>query len=253
MLQDNFAVTTNANLSFQKRPINDILKDAKKIDVDLSSKEILDWLIGNVENFIDNHAKMFKLDLIMDGIKELSESKKLQDLYRAIPDDEGLSEEEVDRAQKCRRTLDEITSKVYDKMAKDKKKLEELFGRMIFFYEKVIPSAENRKQALRIDAELKELFLQKEKLDERGQKRIQKKIVEKIKEGENLIQFERLEGAVNITKFEYEAFSVGLMVKAKDDQDSEVKRVVKETVIPEGFTLWLELSYKPKQRPTVMF
>ena len=65
---------------------------------------------------------------------------------------------------------------------------------------------------------------------------------------------EELEGAVEVLQFEYEAFTVGVKVSKpaihKRSIDGEIEKVEEEAqteyVIPEGFTIWVEIAYKPK-------
>ena len=125
---------------------------------------------------------------------------------------------------------------------------------MSFYYGRIIKSQENKAKAFKIDGELKELFNQKENAStEQDKKDIQDKIVAKIKEGENLIKFIEVEGSVNITKFEYDAFEVGVQIKDANNEEGEERKILKDYVIPEGFTIWLEINFKNKQRPTSMF
>jgi len=272
---------------FPKKPIEDIEEEAKKLRPDVIGTEVLTWVIGNVENFIDNQSKIFNLDLVMDNVQGMSETKKLQDLYRAIPDDDEhdtplipgdeklpsfIKEKEelgkrLEKAEKCRRMLDEVTSSAFDHIKESKDMLKQLFDRMIFYYEKIIPNPKNKKRALIIDEELKRLIKQKDEcVSVESKKEVQDKIVAKIKEGESLIKFEEFVGAAAITNFEYEAFSVGVkMVEGHnpnmDDNGNEIetetpdedRKVMKQYTIPEGFTVWIEISFKPKMRQTTLF
>jgi len=247
----------NTEINFIKRPIEDILKDSQKIDSHKISREILFWLIANVENFIDNSVKMFKLDLIVDQTSGMEETKKLQDLYRAIPDDEE-NKIILEKSQECRRILDEITALSCNHMKESNDLLQQLFQRMIFYYEKIIPNPENRKRAMQIDEELRNLITKKETLSSENEKqKIQKQIVEKIQEGEKLIQFEKLDGQINITKFDYDAFDVNVQIKEGHNPDADnqlnEQKILKQYTIPEGFILWLEICFKQQQRPTSIF
>lgn len=252
----------DSTVQFNKRPLEDIIADSTKIKPEVIAAEILTWLITNVENYVDSSSKVFKLDLILDDSSNMPQTQILQDLYRAIPDDEGKSEAEIGKATECRRMLDKITEEAYNYITKADQVLEKLFQRIIFYYERIIPSPENRKRALEIDEELKVLLKTKESLNTQEEKdKIQAQIVEKVKEGKALVQFEELIGTVNISKLEYEAFSLGIKLKKKvekenlDDiiEEQEDENVLKSYVIPEGFTVWLELNYKQKLRPTGVF
>jgi hypothetical protein len=235
--------------------IQKIINDSKLISSDKIGQEVLVWVISNVENFIDNQNKIFKLDLIVDDVKEMQETQKLQDLYRAIPDKADVLEENIlEQSEKCRRNLDEITNNAFKYIQTCDILLNQLFERMSFYYGRIIKSQENKAKAFKIDEELKELFNQKENaLTEQHKKDIQNKIVAKIKEGEDLIKFIEVEGSVNITKFEYDAFEVGVQIKDANNEEGEERKILKDYVIPEGFTIWLEINFKNKQRPTSMF
>jgi len=241
---------------FAKRPLNDIIEDAKTINTEKISLEVLTWIITNVENFIDNQNKIFKLDLVLDNAKGTEETKRLQDLYRAIPDDDEKDEIKLEKYQECRRMLDGITKTAFEHMKGSKELLDKLYERMIFYYERVIPNPDNKRRALAIDEELKELFRLKERANEEDKKWIQDKITETIKEGEKLVKFTELEGSVSITNFDYEAFSVGMQIREgqnPNETEHKEKKVLKSYNIPEGFTIWVEMNFKNKMRPTVMF
>jgi hypothetical protein len=244
-----------ADMKFEKRPIEDILKDAKTIDPEKIAQEVLLWIIANVENFIDNQNRIFKLDLVLDKAEGTEETKRLQDLYRAIPDDEETNKKILEKAEKCRRILDEITKKAFEHIKALKDLQDVLFKRMVFYYERVIPSSENKIKAKEIDEELKALFLKKEKAKGKDKDKIQIEIVAKISEGEKLVKFEELEGRAFITNLEYEAFSMGVRISegVNPDNPDKERQTLKTYNIPEGFTCWVEITYKHKQRPTVMF
>jgi len=238
-----------AKLNFDKRPINDILNDSEHIDCRLVAKEVLNWAIANVETFIDNSQRNFKVDLNLINAKGMEETEKLQNLYRAIPDDDENNEKEIEKAEKCRRILDKIVAKAYKEIQELKEEQKKLFKRMVFYYERVIPNPEGRERAMQIDRELKTLVLSKEAAEDKDA--VQKQIMDLVEEGRKLVKFEELKGNVDITKFDYEAFSIGVQIKAPDLRGE--KTIVKDYVIPEGFTLWMELNYKQNELPISMF
>jgi hypothetical protein len=223
---------------YEKKPIPDILKESEDVDVQASSKEILTWIANNVEQFIDNQKRMFKLDLIIDvedGAEEtMPATRQLQDLYRAIPNDpvsdiegeltednynkiiEQLPPEDrelMDSIQACRSHLDSVSTQVFEAMREDEDLLASLFKRMGFYYE-----------------------------------------LQGINEGQLLL--EELNGEVDIVKFEYEAFPVSVQVTAptieRMNEDGTITEeggeVANEYIIPEGFTIWLEIAFKSKQK-----
>lgn len=238
-----------AKLSFDKRSINDILNDSEHIDCHLVAKEVLNWAIANVENYIDNSTRYFKIDLSLKNTKNMEETEKLQNLYRAIPDDDENNEKEIEKAERCRRILDKVVAQVYTEMQELREEQEKLFKRLIFYYERVIPNPDARERAMEIDRELKNLVISKDTAEDKDA--IQKQIMALIEEGKKIVKFEELKGNVDITEFVYDAFSVGVQIKAPDLRGE--KAIVKDYVIPESFVLRIELNYKQNELPTSMF
>ena len=199
-------------------------EDSKKIETKVLGAEVLKWLNDNVESYIDNHVKMFKIDLIVDNVESMKTVKILQDFYRKLPTPE--EEVEIQTAKdgntvlkligETRKELDRVTKQAWEDMRSAKSDLEQLFKRLVFYYEL------------------------------RG-----------FKDGKPLIQ--ELEGCVDIINFEYENFSVGVTIKQGQDVETEEglvqgeKKIIKEYMIPEGFTCWIEITHRPVQRPTAMF
>jgi len=114
---------------------DEILISIKTVDVDKCATEILQWLIANVENYIDNSEKFYKVDLILDNVQAMSETQKLQDLYKAIPDDPGLSEEDIKRSVICRTELNNVVAQVFQRLNEKEDLLQQLFKRLAFYYE----------------------------------------------------------------------------------------------------------------------
>jgi len=207
-----------------KKILQKINKDGKKIETKVLASEVLKWLIDNVESYVDNHVKMFKIDLIVDNVESMKTVKALQDLYRKLPTPE--EEVEIQTAKdgtavleliaETRTELDRVTKQAWEDMKESKSDLEQLFKRLVFYYE-----------------------------------------LKGFKDGKPLIQ--ELDGIIDIINFEYENFSVGVQIKKGQDVETEdglvqgEKKTVKEYMIPEGFTCWIELTHRPVQRPTAMF
>lgn len=238
--------------------IEELIAQAKKIDAKNIAKEVLTWLNGNVENFIDNTTKYYKIDLFVDN-DSLPETRKAQNIYKECGEISDFiisklikeyKQEKLEKISECHMILDEVTKEAFKEMRASKEQMERLFKRMSFFYEKIIPNPEAKKRASEIDEELKALINEKERVQATEEKeKIQKEIVKKIDEGVALVKFTELEGAVDITKFEYEAFDVGVQIKKNARSE-----IVKEYTVPESFIVWLEISHKLKmKRPIAMF
>jgi archaellum component FlaC len=155
----------------------------------------------------------------------MPETRKLQNLYRAIPEEPELTPaqlEDIDNAfqnlneeqqtlmteiQSCQEELDSITSQVQTCISDDTEMRNKIFKHMSFYYE-----------------------------------------MKGVSSGSILL--EELSGEVDIIKFEYESFPMGINVYApKVSNQSNVhgkEKVVKSYVLPEGFAIWLEIAFKPK-------
>lgn len=214
-----------------------ITDKASDINTTLVANEILDWLTVNVEQFIDNTVKTFKIDIVLDGDSEppMPETRKLQNLYRDIPNDEELvnvkdimkadgtidmkkfNSKSVNAAAKTRIAINEVCEECLAKMQHEKEKLQKLYERMIFYYEMV-----------------------------------------GFHKGSPLLR--EISGGVNIIKFEYEAFSMDVKVQSPtykiQREGGEVDTIESETKeynIPEGFTIWVEIAFASKARSTSIF
>ena len=229
-----------SDIEYDKKEISTILQESETINPETVASELVQWLINNVEQFIDNKKRIFKIDMIIDAddgqAATMPEAHKLQSLYRAIPEEPELSignatdlldaskqltEDEqkfVKKLLDCRATLDAVTSSVYSCMKSNTKMLDELFTRMSFYYE-----------------------------------------MKGVDRGNLLV--EELHGEVDIVKFEYEAFNVGVKVLSpivgesdNEEIDAVTGKSVKQYIIPEGFTLWIEIAFKTqRQKMNSMF
>jgi hypothetical protein len=206
-------------LIYEKKDIQTILKEAEDINCELCAEEVLNWIEHNVENFIDNQKYDFRLDLpISNDIDALPETRKLQNLYRAIPEDdtfipEGLTDEQinnllesnidVDAIVKCKQELDIVTNNIFSSMKENSELLEKLFERMSFYYE-----------------------------------------LQEIKDGDMIIS--EVNGKVHILTFDYDNFPVHVSVTSTTDATS-----LKYYTIPDGFSISLALELK--KEPQAIF
>lgn len=220
-----------SEVDFEKRTVEEIDEISKEIDPAKVATEVLAWLTSHVENYIDNTYKTFKLNVVLDSEEGMQETTKLQNLYRAIPDSESdmdkIPASERDRVAEectpCRRSLDVITAKAFELMQQQEDALQELFKRLSYYYE-----------------------------------------MKGIKDGNLLLQ--ELRGCVAVINFEYEAFEVGVKILAPSEEtlasnpgaaagdlSDDQKVVLKQYTIPEGFTVWIELAFRPNERQVSLF
>lgn len=229
--------TTNVARRDNTENFETIVREGCQIDTDKVANEILDWVIANVEQFIDNQTRTFKLDLIIDGesVPPMPETTRLQNLYRHIPQDEDLinakdvfrddgtinmkkmNTKSVNQAAKVRVSLNDVVQECFKKMQANEQKLKMLYDRMSFFYE-----------------------------------------MTGFYKGAPLLR--EISGAVNIVKFEYEAFCMDVKVQSptykiqrEDGSVDTVESETKEYTVPEGFTVWVEISFRDVSRAASLF
>jgi hypothetical protein len=203
----------------------EIITEAKKIDTEKVAKEILNWLIENVENYIENHTGTYLIDLILDktstSVINMEETKKLQSLYDSllsltdslnINNKITLNQEykEFDLSNNSQQLsasniLDTVVAEAHKKMKYQNDLSKKLFERMAYYYE------------------FSGFF-----------------------NGTLLIK--KLSGGINITKFTYDTFSVNVKVR-----DVLTNNITKEYQIPEGFSLRLDIAFSPESTPTSLF
>jgi hypothetical protein len=203
-------------MEFEKFTVDEILERKENINPQEAANEVIKWLTDNVENFIDNKEKKFRIDLVIEenSNEELKNIKLLQDLYRGIKEDskfvdsekgiDDIKEEDLSEVISCRKELDKITKEIREEIEKSELK-DDLFKRMVFFYE-----------------------------------------LAGINNGHLLLK--KFSGSVGITNFDYESFDVGVKVI-----DSNTRELVKKYVIPEGFSLTLEIAFIDRSRQNSLF
>jgi hypothetical protein len=245
-----------------------IIEDAKSIDTNAAAQELLTWLIANVENYIDNDKKIFRIDLIIDdSVNEMPQLKKLQGLYKSVPDDlghdHGLSNKELDKLLDECVVYRETLNKVIDKIHEEANKLwtiKELYNRMAFYFEKIIPDPNSYKRALEIDIELKDLARRHSEAIGPLKDELRKVIEEKIAEGVSILKYDKMDGNVRIESFEYEAFDISVESGSNaGGTDTNGNTIYSDAspnngyVIPEGFSIELSIAFESKKRQTSLF
>jgi transposase len=230
-----------------KKNPDEIVTLSHEVDPHGASKEICNWLIENVESYIETEGTSYKIDLVIDdSVKTMPNLKALQSLFRVIPDEDGSVDDE--KILHCRKALNEVVHDIFKSVSEEKDLLCKLFEKMQFYYGKLIINEETKSKALQIDKDLKELALEREKLPtEEEKEKFTEKIIEKIKEGQSLLKFEQFEGDISIHKFDYEAFDVGVSLK-----DPETKEIIKEYVVPEGFVVWFDINLNKIVNPNTI-
>ena len=233
--------------NYTKMSIPDIIKAVNELDPEAIAIEVLLWAIRNVESYVESDKRFYQLNLILDseddadGELEMPEIRKLQTLYRSIPDDSSvMSQEDLERILKennytldekesakldviinCKKTLDDIVEKAYTIMQGLDKHLETLYKRLIWYYEMVA-----------------------------------------VKDGKPIER--ELEGAVAVTTFEYDAFPMAVRVRSpiidnisEEETGETVEKsedsIVREYIIPEGFIFHMELAYRDVRKAASLF
>ena len=207
-----------------KKTLADIVDEAKHIDYQQASDEIINWLIQNVASYIDNHEQLFTIDIVLDpsAAEVMPNSYRLQKLFADIPEPEIPAKERaaimanVNKVTKydnwftaigaCRDTLAEYVGKLSDAVISNKEKLQELYEAMSAYYHV------------------------------------------RLADGQLISQ--RMPGAVAITNFGFDPFDLPVIIKHKDP-DGNITGIDDQT-IKAGYTLSLEISFS-KARQAAIF
>jgi len=189
----------------------DQIKDkSQNINVKEAASEVLNWLINNVEEYIDNKETIFSLYFPIDKIQleNLPNVLNLGSLYLT------MDKEDIQDETKCMDFLNNITNLVKTEIINNKELLDKLFKKLIYYYEMISFSFQTGPVIREMD------------------------------------------GYVTINKFFYEPIGLDVTVTKKynrltsdgtmETTDKEPE-VVKQTRIPEGFVIELEIKSWPKQ------
>lgn len=129
-MQTNNQIANEAVLSkVDLAKMDEVIARSHEIDATKVSAEILDWLINNVDEYIDNSDTIHRIYFKPDVIAENTEAGKLQALFMGIPDTGHPKEME------CIAALEAVVSKAKEAMDGDSDRLKRLFDKMVFFYD----------------------------------------------------------------------------------------------------------------------
>jgi len=232
-LSDQFEFK-KVDMKFEKKTIEEIITLSSDVNPDKAANEVLDWLLLNVTNFIDNKEKEFRIDLIIEenSSENMENIKLLQDLYRAIPDDsEFVDAEKIEEIFASGKLDDAFEDEDFKKLVACREALDNI----VF--------------------EVHDKMRESDKLKELYEKMIYFYEMIGINEGQPLLK--ELEGEVDIIEFEYEAFSISVLVNEGliDEHDNEVseKKTITQYAVPEGFSILLEIAFIDKSRSFGIF
>lgn len=202
-----------SNKEYEKFSIDEILERKDLINKEKAAEELIEWLKVNVPNFIDNKERLFKIDLVIaeESKENIENIKLLQDLYRGIKEDSFYIGEDGDN-----KTFEEITEE-------DLKDVMSVRGELD-----------------KITEEINEHILKSEKLKELFDVMVFYYELSGINKGKLVLK--ELTGSVSVS-LQYDSFDVGVKVI-----DSITKETCKEYIVPEGFSVSLEIAFRDVKR-----
>jgi hypothetical protein len=202
-----------SNKEYEKFSIDEILERKDLINKKEAAEELIEWLKVNVPNFIDNKERLFKIDLVVaeESKENIENIKLLQDLYRGIKEDSFYIGEDGNN-----KTFEEITEE-------DLKDVMSVRGELD-----------------KITEEINEYILKSEKLKELFDVMVFYYELSGINKGKLVLK--ELTGSVSVS-LQYDSFDVGVKVI-----DSITKETCKEYIIPEGFSVSLEIAFRDVKR-----
>ena len=200
--------------------MDEIIELSTKVDVKRVGEEILDWLIANVEEYVDNAETIYRIYFKPEVISGYAEAGKLQKLYQDIP--ETGHQKEVD----CIDKLHEVVERVKQAILADKDRMQKLFERLVFFYDTKFSSVNGQLVPVTIPME-GEIAIHEFIFDTVGQ----------------TVQVMRKN--VELTRDQMQSPDAMALVK-KAIAGGKYQEVVTEINQPQGFSLEMEISYWPK-------
>ena len=202
-----------SNKEYEKFSIDEILERKDLINKEKAAEELIEWLKVNVPNFIDNKERLFKIDLVIaeESKENIENIKLLQDRYRGIKEDSFYIGEDGDN-----KTFEEITEE-------DLKDVMSVRGELD-----------------KITEEINEHILKSEKLKELFDVMVFYYELSGINKGKLVLK--ELTGSVSVS-LQYDSFDVGVKVI-----DSITKETCKEYIVPEGFSVSLEIAFRDVKR-----
>lgn len=181
------------------------------IDTKGIAKEILQWLIDCVEEYIDNKETVFPIYFPVNSevIQKMEKTNALGNIYLKVL--EGKNSDSKKR--KVIDRLDEIVKEIKEIMSKDKESLENLYKRMVWYYEMV------------------------------GFNKATGPIIQEM-EGYvaiNQFVFESIGLDICVTKKYQKLTKDGRLIES-----DKAPEIVKQEHVPEGFTIEIEIKKWPK-------
>jgi len=203
--------------------VEEIIAKIKEIDPAVMAAELGNWIVSNVEQFIDNQEYVFRMYLTIQSGMAMPVCSLYQRLYLSIPDDDADKEARNSLVENIIDELDAKLDEVRVILKNDKDFLKFLFTRMVYFYELT--------SVLVIDG--------------------------KVQQSSN----QQLEGCVQINELVFDPISLTTTVSQGVGQyadgkvvEGDKKVVIKKSVMPAGFGIEIEISIRPKnQTPLSMY
>lgn len=199
-----------------KNTTSEIKEMAKNIDIKKASEEVLNWLIDNVEQYIDNKETVFSLYFPVNKVElqKMDQIFNLGSLYLNFENDKIKEERE------CIKVLDNVVELIKKEIIANKDLLEKLFARLIYYYEMIAFSIKTGPVIQPMDGYV----------------------------SINKFFYEPIGMDVTVTK-RFNKMNPDGTLQPTDKKPE----VVKKEHIPEGFVVEIEIKKWPKQNITSMF
>jgi len=196
--------------------ISETQKQASNIDVKKASGEMLNWLIDNVEQYIDNKETIFSLYFPVDKVNldKMDQIFNLGSLYGNF-ENKNIKEE-----RECIKILDAVVELIKKEMTENKILLDKLFKKLVYYYEMIGFSINSGPVIQDMDGyvSIKKFFYEPIGMD------------------------------LTVTK-RYNKMNADGTLEAADKKPE----IIKKEHIPEGFVVEIEIKKWPKQNITSMF
>ena len=115
-----------------------------KIDTNAVALEVFDWLLNNINDYVDNADTAYLLYFSGDILEGMPQMGALWNVYKNIPEgnEEDLESQAIE--ERCILEYEKIITVISDLIKNNKEKLAELFEKLIFFYDtKIMTDGKN--------------------------------------------------------------------------------------------------------------
>jgi len=219
-------------------PPQEIESLAATVDPDKLAEEVLQWLCGGVEQYVENQQTLYRVYITVDAPDDMPNAYKVQELYSRIPESDPVVEE---------RLLDLLDAKVAEakRIIPSKAELMQTwFRKLAFYYEMTGLSVETGPVIQEMDGEIRLLEFLFEPVPMMIQ--IKQRVGEAAKDGE--VKTINAAAAESDSGFGVKKVDGAQSGEAKVEVvETDRSEIIREVPLPIGYGVEFEIDMWPRQ------